>query len=480
MSPPRAAGVSRPVATCRGCSNNRPANAGRSWLTLLICLTLTSTGVAKETLVHNVAEFDAAVKDAKPGDKIVLANGEWRDAELVCNAQGSEDGIIRILPENNGKVVFTGNSRLRIGGRHIIVGNLLWKGVSSTDDVVSFRTDAKTLAENCWLYGCAIVDDDPATERKWVSMYGRNNVVNYCRFERKQSSGTLLVVWLDDRPAQHLIAYNFFGRRERLGKNGGEIIRIGDSKTSLQTSRTRVQNNYFYRCDGEAEIISNKSCENNYALNAFVGCSGALTLRHGNRCVVVGNYFIGDGRNGTGGVRVIGEDHAVARNVFDGLTGDKARAALSLMNGIPDSPLHGYFQVKRAVVQKNLFVNCEENIVIGLRDDDQKKQVLPPQECEFRENVVVAKSHSVFVRHSDPAEFSFAGNMYDGEELNLGESAGWSRTRLDLEFFRNEFGFLAMPNFIDVGTRNIALPRLVGPAWMRPGDEYLPEVLKKK
>lgn len=43
---------------------------------------------AAETLVANVAEFDAAVNAAQPGDAIVLRNGEWRDAELKFRGTG--------------------------------------------------------------------------------------------------------------------------------------------------------------------------------------------------------------------------------------------------------------------------------------------------------------------------------------------------------------------------------------------------------
>ena len=60
-----------------------------------------------------------------------------------------------------------------------------------------------------------------------------------------------------------------------------------------------------------AEIISNKSCKNTYSDNGFYECKGTLTLRHGNDCLVTGNYFIGNNISQTGGVRIIGENHVV-------------------------------------------------------------------------------------------------------------------------------------------------------------------------
>ena len=50
------------------------------------------------------------------GDKIVLANGQWSDVELVADATGSPDAWITVEAEEPGKVIITGNSRLRIAG----------------------------------------------------------------------------------------------------------------------------------------------------------------------------------------------------------------------------------------------------------------------------------------------------------------------------------------------------------------------------
>jgi len=40
----------------------------------------------------------------------------------------------------------------------------------------------------------------------------------------------------------------------------------------MRESFTTVEQNYFYRCDGEHEVISNKSCRNLYRGNTFVEC----------------------------------------------------------------------------------------------------------------------------------------------------------------------------------------------------------------
>ncbi len=52
---------------------------------------------------------------------IVLANGVWKDAELLFEAVGTEEAPITLEAETKGEVIFEGNSNLRIAGEHLIV-----------------------------------------------------------------------------------------------------------------------------------------------------------------------------------------------------------------------------------------------------------------------------------------------------------------------------------------------------------------------
>lgn len=431
-----------------------------------------SVASAKETLVKDVAEFDAAVKAAQPGDKIILADGEWRDADLVFRGHGTGDHPIVLRAQTPGKVVLLGTSRLRFGGEYLTARDLLWRDTAAKDDAVCFRFDSKTLASHCLFLQSAIIGDEPNKERKFVSLYGEQNAVVSCRFEGKRSKGTLLVVWLgeDAPPSGHVIAKNFFGPRKRLGKNGGEIIRVGDSNTSLQDASADVMNNYFFGCSGEAEIISNKSCENRYRYNTFVGCGGALTLRHGNRCRVTNNLFLGDGVKGTGGVRVIGEGHQIGGNIFHELLGDDTRAALCIMNGVVDSPANGYLQVHGVEVIRNEFIDCKESFVIGNADEDQRQQTLPPTDCRLTSNTVTSEGRPVFKIHTPPVRLECSDNAYSGGDLGLDPADGWEQTRRETD---DVVARLRKPD-----PKNFQLLDGVGPEWMRPGDEFLPKVLQ--
>ncbi len=393
------------------------AYGARMRLPLFLCalsLVSLSAGLAKDLPARNAEGVTAAIAAARPGDSIVMQRADWKDVEILFEANGTPEQPITLRAETPGKVVLSGKSRLRIAGRHLVVDGLVFQQAWHTADLIEFRRDSKRLAADCRLTNCAVVacnGPDASAETRWISLYGERNRVDHCWIEGKTTKGTTLVVWLGETPNSHRIERNHFGPRQRLGKNGGETIRVGDSKTSMSISQTTVRENCFEECNGEAEIISNKSCENLYTANTFVRCSGSLTLRHGNRCIVEGNFFLGEEAAGTGGVRVIGEGHRVFNNYFADLRGKDVRGALVLVNGQRDSPLNGYFPVRHATIAFNTFINCREVFVIGQADPDAGNDV-PPSNCTIANNLIFRGKKLVV---GDTKDLKCAGNL--GREI---------------------------------------------------------------
>ncbi|MDQ1296930.1 MAG: poly(beta-D-mannuronate) lyase [Bacteroidota bacterium] len=340
----------------------------------LILLFISFSGFSRRTVVAAATEINNTFWIA--GDTIVMKNGTWINQAISLRADGTVDQPIVLMAESSGNVVLTGTSKMAFAGKYLVINGLYFKdGTLSGSDVISFRTSSSSLAENCRVSNCVIENYNPSlntVDSKWVSIYGKNNQVDHCSFINKSNSGTLLVVWLvSGTTPNHIIADNYFGYRnanlDSYGNelNGQEIIRIGDSSTSMQEAGVRVTGNYFEHCNGEIEVISNKSCGNYYVNNIFFECAGMLTLRHGNNCTVDGNYFIGNGVANTGGVRIIGENHKVYNNYFENLTGTGYRAAICIVRGKENSALNEYFQVKNALVAFNTMVNCTQSFSIN-------------------------------------------------------------------------------------------------------------------
>lgn len=373
---------------------------------------------ARDIPAADVSALEKAFAEAQPGDTIVMADGTWKDSEILFRANGTREAPITLRAQTPGKVILSGDSSLRFVGTFLVVDGLVFQdGYVDSGHVISFRGDSDEEATDCRLTNTAIIkfNPPPGTESstKWVSIYGARNRVDHCFFQGKENRDQMITVWLNGEPNDHRIDWNYFGDRPALGKNGGEIIRIGDSKTSMEVSRTLVEHNYFENCDGEAEIVSNKSGENIYRHNTFVKSAGALTLRHGNRCLVEGNYFLGGGKEGTGGVRIIGEGHRVLNNYFADLAGEEFFSALGFMASIPNSEPSGYLQIKDAVVAFNTVVNCRSSLYFGIGFGSRGRR-LPVLNCIIANNVISNVNSPLVTITVEPVDTTWEGNVFHG------------------------------------------------------------------
>ncbi len=338
----------------------------------LLLLTLFRSVQAKIYPVSNLKEFNKTVPNLRPGDEIVLKNGVWKDAELLFSGNGLSEAPIKLRAETPGKVKLEGKSNLKLSGEYLHISGLIFaNGFTPSGSVIEFRQSSTEIANNCIVSNCAIdgfTNPDKSKNDFWIQINGKNNTVEYCYLAGKINRGMTLTVRLDSLTStetNHHIYRNYFGKREPLGENGGETIQIGLSQTSHLNGWTKVEENFFEHCDGELEIISVKSCENLIINNVFKECRGMLTLRHGHRNIVYGNIFLGNGVDGTGGVRVINENQKVFNNFFSGLRGKGVSSALVLVNGILNAKPKEYDQVKNAVIFNNTFYDCSTPFQFG-------------------------------------------------------------------------------------------------------------------
>ena len=388
-----------------------------------ICGLLSLTSVSAANLyVRDVEQFEKYTPRLAPGDTLVLQSDDedsWRDVNLVFEGKGEPGRPIVLTARKPGKTDFTGRSRLRVLGRHLVVDGLVFRGGSlSGGSVISVGSSRGESAQDCRITNTAVIDynpDDPKVNYKWVSIYGRRNRVDHCYFEGQNHTGQTVVVWLDSEPGDHRIDHNYFAGRPPLGWNGGETVRVGTSSRSMDDSRTIIEGNLFENCDGEAEIISLKSCENVVRRNLFLGSAGAVTLRHGNRNRIEGNWFVGNGKGRTGGVRVIGEGHVIVNNHFEGLRGRGGRSTISVMNGVPDPPLYGYWPVKGALIAHNTMVDCVTMFDIGFGAGSRDRTVAPTGVRIIANLVRPADIDKAIVVQDSTAEITYRSNVWVGD-----------------------------------------------------------------
>lgn len=352
----------------------------------IVLLFVSLHSFAEEYRIRSAEELNQI--NLKPGDRVILEGKEWRDQKLVFKGSGTEMSPILLTTEKAGKVIMNGSSSLQIDGTWLIVDGLFFQdGYTLKENVISFSEKS----ENCRLTNSAIVDydnPDKSMRNSWIVLYGFRNRVDHCYIKGKTHLGTTIGIYVSDQPNYHRIDHNYFAGRPPLGRNGGEIIRMGTDQWSMYDSFSIVEKNIFAHCDGEIEIISNKSTNNTISENLFYESKGMLTLRHGNKAKVYGNYFIGNRKEGTGGIRIIGEDHRICNNYFHGLTGTGLNATITLMNAWENPPLHGYWQVKNTEIIENVMIDCTQPIVVG--SGKNEKTFLPPLNSVFVDNVILS------------------------------------------------------------------------------------------
>lgn len=355
-------------------------------LLLMLCCGETST--KQEIYVNDITELNSAINKAVPGDEIVMANGDWKDVQIRFVGYGNDKHPITLKAETPGEVRIVGTSDLKLGGEYLVVDGLYFtEGASPSNAVIEFAISQDTVANHSRMTNCVILDYNKAQRNQtdlWVQLKGRHNEVDHCYIAGKSNRGPTIRVDLEGNRSiknYHKITNNYFGPRPPKGGPSAETIQLGNSFTSMAPSHTLVANNFFDHCNGEVEVISSKTNFNEFRNNVFYKSEGSLVTRHGNYCIVDGNYFIGDpSSEQIGGVRLIGTGHWVTNNYFCNLKGKVFRSPLAVMNGIPKSPLNRYIQVTDVVVAHNSWINCTSPLQFGVGSNVDQKEVLPASE----------------------------------------------------------------------------------------------------
>ncbi|MCK0127357.1 polysaccharide lyase 6 family protein [Erythrobacter sp. F6033] len=450
----------------------------RLGLVLLAVWLGASPAMAERYFVRDQSEYADAAKQIEAGDVIVLANGEWRDFDLVITGEGRADALITVISEEAGKVLLTGESSLRVGGEYILVRGLVFKdGYSPRGEVVSFRRSKKDIASNSRVTEI-VIDNFSKPDRYesdyWVGIYGKNNRFDHNHMVGKTNKGVTLAVRLDSEESRengNRIDHNYFGPRPVLGSNGGETLRIGTSRYSMYRSETIVENNIFDRTDGEVEIISSKSGGNVFRGNVFLKSRGTLTLRHGDDNIVERNVFMGGGKDYTGGIRVINRGQTIRDNYIEGMRGTAFSSALAIMNGVPNSPVNRYVEVEGATIENNTIIDSRR---IGFNVGADEERSAPPSNSTFANNLLGGIEGESFLEvYDDVSGIAFSGNRVVAGGV-AGQLSGFDQAPVAMERAENGLLYPIDPALAALGApRDLAPVTLdkVGASWYKkPGS----------
>ena len=389
--------------------------------------------------VKDILELNKAIEKAVPGDDIVLANGVWQDARIKFYGLGTKDRPITLSAETPGNVFIEGNSYLHLGGEYLMVNGLYFRnGFSPGSSIIRYMLNKDSIANNCRVTNTVIegfTKPNRLINDRWIEFYGKHNQLDHCYISGKSNDGETLRVYFTGNEhinSYHQIVNNYFGPRPRKGGPRAETIRIGDSKTRVSPGYVNVSNNYFEACNGEVEVISDKTNFNSFKNNIFYKCEGSLVLRHGSYATVDGNIFIGgDETDFYGGIRVVNTGHWITNNYFYKIKGAAFRTPLAIMNGIPMTPLNRYKQVTDVVIAYNTWVDCKSPWQIGIGQNLESADVLPPSEIRSAPPIRTTVANNVIyntqldevpvINHSDMEGILFKNNIIDNNGSEYSE-----------------------------------------------------------
>jgi poly(beta-D-mannuronate) lyase len=344
----------------------------KNLIVLMGCLLCTLTYASGK--IYKVAspdEFKKAAALVIPGDAIEIANGNYSGWELSANTNGTDGKPVIIRAETRGKVVFSGDVNkpvLQLKGSFIEISGLTFSGCN----VFKSQGGNGVLIElkdtrHCRVTDCSFTKNTAKAQFMpifVISGKGEYNRVDHCSFTGNIDNMELQVkITADAVPLYTLIDHNLFNDKDKVTWkvfNGGECVQIGQDPVLLGTqyARSVVRDNRFIHCDGEAEVISNKSSGNSYIHNYFEDCHGELVMRGGHDCLIDSNTFNG----GTGGIRVNGTHHTITNNTLS-----KLPIGIRLMYGMAKgkTEIGFYIAASDCLIKNNHITDCITGILIG-------------------------------------------------------------------------------------------------------------------
>jgi poly(beta-D-mannuronate) lyase len=317
----------------------------------------------------------------QPGDSVLIKDGEYKNQNIKLSSNGNFVNNIIIKPKNKGKVILTGKFYLLIDGSYITFKNFILKNGGIKDGV-------KIKGVGNRITGCEISYD---CDGPVLSIYDKYNRIDNCKIYKDRKFNTCVKI--------KTCISNYILIDHNIFKNIN--IQIETLNNYQLNARILLVENIFENIDN----VYIRTTKNIVYKNIFIK-TRELNIRYGNNSIIAKNLFLST----TGGISISGENHIIYGNFFKGITGCKTKnACISILNGKKMDKK--YIQVKNLKVYKNIFIDNDVDIVIGVPKNEGK---LLPLNCNFKENLIYKISNNpVFGYKGQGAEnLKFLDNKY--------------------------------------------------------------------
>jgi len=285
-----------------------------SRLSLLLCLLTASAARGGTYVVSSLSQLTSRISSAVAGDTIIVTNGIYNSPSAISVTKvGTAANPITIMAQTIGGVEITGTKGFTFSSPAAYITVQGFKFTHTNSINISSGTSHVRLTRNL-----VQLSVPPTNDISYITIAGDDVQIDHNELCNKSTLGEMLdISGSGSQVARRLwVHHNYFHDFSSPGGNGAETIRWGLSGLSLSTGDGLCEYNLFVRCEGENEMISNKSSGNTYRYNTVRDCvGGQISQRHGNDCLYYGNYM-----TNTDGIRVYGDRHRIFSNYLENNT----------------------------------------------------------------------------------------------------------------------------------------------------------------
>jgi poly(beta-D-mannuronate) lyase len=352
---------------------------------LIACFTSSEAILAGTINVSSVDALEKAIADAAPGDQIIAADGVYTTTGSInITKTGTQEKPIEIAAQTVGGAEIKGAGGFSIvsPAAYVVIRGFKFTHAPGRGGV-SIGVGANHCRVTRNVFELTLTGKSP-----YLTVSGNDHEIDHNTFQNKSTEGQMISVQGpggSEMAQRTWIHHNYFYNFKPTSNNCA-AIQIGLSGRSMSSAFSVVEYNLFVKTAGENEgCVCNKCCDNIYRFNTFGEGGTELSLRHGNRCRVYANFFIG-----SNGIRFYGKEHQIYSNYFE-----NCRPAISIGNGdglIPPDALTRHDRPVNTLVAFNTLVNNRVNVFM-----QNRRSGLGANDLVFADNVIQGGGKAVTI-----------------------------------------------------------------------------------
>lgn len=366
--------------------------------------------------VSSVSQFNSVARAVRPGDVVIIRNGTYSNWQFYIRNSGTRTQPIVYMAETPGKVIFTGDTLLRITSSFNLFGGFTFRNLRDQRYPIQLNKASDSRLTGNEFYSSGGYDFGRLVS---VSNGSNRNRFDHNFFVDNRSFGMGVVLPRDGIDSFAYSQDNRFDHnvfKDISGPTTGVRIplQVGQFPNHTRNeSRTTIDHNDFLNIS--VSPVNSKSTGEVYVANYFenIRNTAAISIRSGNRKVFDRNRF----KNVNQAMRVSGETIIITNNL---ITDARDDAILIPRWGTFDSTVRG--KTGMILVSHNTIDNAASNAVeIGRRWGSTNNIAdNVPYDVDITNNIFAGSAPSGYILDYGTSDLVVDRNAYENASSVLG------------------------------------------------------------